>query len=103
LRKSAGTSRSSSTFLEGPDPHGEVALMLCESLFHLLVEQGVLSQQTALEAIDGVAELIEETADHDLPPINARAAAVLVDSIRESFLQKDWPRSGANPSPKNSR
>jgi len=77
--------------------------MLCESLFHLLVEQGVLSQQTALEAIDGVAELIEETGDHDLPPINARAAAVLVDSIRESFLQKDWPRSGANPSPKNSR
>jgi len=49
----------------------------------------VLSQQTALEAIDGVAELIEEAADHDLPPINVRAAAVLVDSIRESFLQKD--------------
>jgi hypothetical protein len=96
LRKPAGTPRSLSIFPEGPDPHGQVALMLCESLFHLLVEKGVLSHQTALEAIEGVAELIEETADHDFQAVNARAAAVLIDTIHQSFLQKD--RAGAaNP------
>jgi hypothetical protein len=96
LRKPAGTPRSLSAFPEGPDPHGQVALMLCESLFHLLVEKGVLSHQTALEAIEGVAELIEETADHDFQAVNARAAAVLIDTIHQSFLQKD--RAGAaNP------
>jgi hypothetical protein len=89
LRKRAGRPNSSSIFLEGPDPHGEVALMLCESLFHLLVEQGVLSHQMALDTIEGVAELIEEAAEHDFPAVNARAAAILIDSIRESLLQKD--------------
>jgi hypothetical protein len=63
--------------------------MLCESLLHLLVEQGVLSRTAALETLDGVAELIEETADGSFPAVNVRAAAVLVDSIRESLRQKD--------------
>jgi hypothetical protein len=53
------------------------------------VEQGVLSHQTVLEAIEGVAELIEEAADQESQPFNARAAAALIDTIRESFLQKD--------------
>ena len=73
--------------------------MLCESLFHLLVEEGVLSHQTAIE---GVAELIEEAADHDLRAAKVRAAAVLVNAIRESFLLKDRRRSGSNPLPRNS-
>jgi hypothetical protein len=102
LRRSAGAPRSLSTFPEGPDPHGQVALMLCESLFHLLVEEGVLSHQTAIEAIEGVAELIEEAADHDLRTAKVRAAAVLVNAIRESFLLKDRHRSGSNPLPRNS-
>ena len=63
--------------------------MLCESLLHVLIEQGVLSQQNVLEAIDGIAELLDEAAERDFQAVNARAAAVLVDSIRESFLQKD--------------
>jgi hypothetical protein len=74
---------------EGPDPHGQVALLLCESLFHLLVEKGVLSHQAVLEALEGVAELIEEAAEREFQYVDARAAAVLVDAMRESFLQKD--------------
>ena len=89
LRTSARAPRSSSIFSEGPDPHGQVALLLCESLFHLLVEQGILSHQAVLEALEGVAELIEEAADQESQPFNARAAAALIDTIRESFLQKD--------------
>ncbi|HEX4616049.1 MAG TPA: hypothetical protein VH230_09060, partial [Stellaceae bacterium] len=59
------------------------------SLLHVLVEQGVLPRQTALEAIEGVAELIEEAADRNMQTANIRAAAVMVDSIRQSFLHKD--------------
>ena len=64
-------------------------MMLCESLLHVLVEQGVLARQTALETIDGVAELIEEAAGSNMYAANIRAAAVMVDSIRQSFLHKD--------------
>ena len=63
--------------------------MLCESLFHLLVEHRVLSHHTVIEAIEGVAELIEEAADQESQQFDARTAAVLIDNIRESFLQKD--------------
>jgi hypothetical protein len=39
------------------DPTGQVSLMLCESILHLLVEEGVITKEKALEAIDGVMEL----------------------------------------------
>ncbi len=38
------------------DPHGQAALMLCESLVHVLVERGVISLRDALEAVDTAAE-----------------------------------------------
>jgi hypothetical protein len=44
-----------------PDPHGQTALLLCESLLHVLVEQRVISQEAALSAIESVLELTEET------------------------------------------
>jgi hypothetical protein len=89
LRRPVGTPRSLTTILEGPDPHGQAAILLCESLLHLLVEQGVLSQEKVVEAIEGVAELIEETAGRKLRPVNVRATATLVDTIRETFIHKD--------------
>ena len=63
--------------------------MLCESLFHLLLEKGVLSQRQVIEAIDGVAELIDEAVEYDSHPVNTRAAAVLIQRMRESFARKD--------------
>jgi hypothetical protein len=63
-------------------------MMLCESLLHLLVEQGGLSRQKVIETIDGIAELLDEAAEGDFQAVNARAAAVLVDTIRESFIRK---------------
>jgi hypothetical protein len=47
------------------EPHGQAALMLCESLLHLLVEEGVITKTKALEAIEGVAEFARETTKHD--------------------------------------
>jgi hypothetical protein len=45
------------------DPQGRVALMLCESILHLLVEERVVTKEKALEAINTVAELTREMAD----------------------------------------
>ena len=50
------------------DPQRRVALMLCESLFHVLVEEGVLTKAKAMEAIEGVVELTREMGRSDPPP-----------------------------------
>ena len=60
--------------------------MLCENLFHLLVEEGVIPKAKAMEAIEGVAELIRETAD---PASESSVAADLVEAIAKSFASKD--------------
>jgi hypothetical protein len=72
------------------DPQGRVALMLCESLFHLLVEEGVITKEKAIEAIEGVAELTREMAETGPPDAGNQAAAQLVLAIAESFALKDY-------------
>jgi hypothetical protein len=70
------------------DPQGRVALMLCETMLHVLVEEGVITKGKALEAINTVAELTREMADGN-PTSAPRIAADLVHSIAESFALKD--------------
>ena len=70
------------------DPQGRVALMLCESLFHVLVEEGIITKAKAMEALEGVAELTREMADGN-PASEAQIAADLVQAIAESFASKD--------------
>ena len=70
------------------DPQGRIALMLCESLLHVVVEEGVLSKAKAIEAIETVAELTREMADGN-PAVEAHIAADLIKSIAESFALKD--------------
>src|ERR1700730_12057253 len=48
--------------MQSPELQCEIALMVCESLVHLLVEQGVIAKHKAIEAIEGVAELASEMA-----------------------------------------
>jgi hypothetical protein len=62
--------------------------MLCETLFHVLVEEGIITKAKAIEAIEGVAELTREMA-HGNPAGEAHIAANLVKSIAESFALKD--------------
>ena len=59
------------------DPQGRVALMLCESVLHVLVEEGVLTKEKAIEAIETVAELTREIAEAglDVPPGKIRRRA----------------------------
>ena len=77
-----------------PDPHGQVALMLCESLLHELVESGLLTKAQALGVIDTVAELAREAAESNQPlgwahrGVQRRSAAVIIEAIRKSFVVK---------------
>jgi hypothetical protein len=70
------------------DPQGRVALMLCESILHVLVEEGVITKGKALETINTVVELTREMADGN-PTIAPQIAADLVAAIAESFALKD--------------
>jgi hypothetical protein len=80
-----------------PDPYGQVALMLCESLLHELVETGVITKAQALDVIDTVVELAHEAAESDRPLGSARrkkpsqSATVIIEAIRKSFVAKGAP------------
>ena len=69
--------------------HGQAALMLCESLLHLLVEEGVITKTKAIEAIDGVAELARESTKLDGRRAKLSHAMALVETIADSFAAKD--------------
>jgi hypothetical protein len=75
--------------MPAPDPHGQVALMLCESLFHVLVEQHVITRETAIEAIEGVAELTREATGARTRRMPEASPVELIDRIRQSFAAKD--------------
>jgi hypothetical protein len=76
--------------MPAPDPQGQIALMLCESLFHVLVEQQIITREQAIEAIEGVAELAREM--RDARPGTERtpqgSPVELIERIRESFTAK---------------
>lgn len=67
-----------------PDPDGQVGLMLCESILHILVEEGVISNETALEVINGVVELTRENDDIG----QRRSTAQLIEAIAQTFALK---------------
>ena len=76
--------------MQSPEAHCEIALMLCESLIHLLVEEGVIAKHKAIETIEGVAELASEMAANESAPAGKkRNAAALVETMAESFRLKD--------------
>jgi hypothetical protein len=80
--------------MRSPQPHCEVALMLCESLIHLLVEEGVLTKAKAIEAIETVAELTHEIAE-SAPSVTSQIAVDLED-LAASFTLQESARSNAN-------
>jgi hypothetical protein len=79
-----------------PDPEAKVALLLCESLLHVLVEQKVISREAAQSAIQSVLELTQEEEaeatirDRDVSP------TALIEQIAETLAAK-IERSGRRP------
>jgi hypothetical protein len=58
--------------------------MLCESLLHILVEEGLLTKVKAIEAIETVAELTHEPAESD-PRSPAKSQWTLVEGHRREL------------------
>jgi hypothetical protein len=71
------------------DPHGLTALLLCESVMHVLVEAGIIPKVTAMEAIKTVVELTRELADAHPNITSHTTAAGLITGIAASFKLKD--------------
>ena len=71
-----------------PDPDGQLSLMLCESILHILVEDGVISKEKALEAIDGVVQLARENDEIGRRPSASRSAVQLIEAIARTFALK---------------
>jgi hypothetical protein len=69
--------------------------MLCESLIHVLVEEGILTKAKAIEAIETVAELTHEIAE-SAPSVTNQIAVDLVEGIAASFTLQDSAPSNAN-------
>ena len=69
------------------DPQGQVALMLCESLLHVLVDRGFITKDTGMEAIETVRDVTREMVNDEPTPAN-RMAAELVAEILQSFHAK---------------
>jgi hypothetical protein len=65
--------------------------MLCESVLHVLVEEGVLTKTKAIEAIETVLELTRDAAEAAPLQKTNQAAVSLVEAIAESFASKDYP------------
>ena len=74
--------------MSAPDPDGQVGLMLCESILHTLVEEGVISNEKALDAINGVVELTRENDDIGQRRSASRSAAHLIEAIAQTFALK---------------
>ncbi len=76
---------------QDPDPHGQAALMLCESVALILIERGVVEKAQMLEAITGVIDVKREMAG------TTESVVVSVKSI--SLLQAVARSLSAAPDP----
>jgi hypothetical protein len=71
--------------------HGEVALLLCEAILHVLVERAVLTKRDVIEVLDSVAGIMAEIAQQRLPAvrgIRAVESQKIIEAVRASFEAK---------------
>jgi hypothetical protein len=72
-----------------PDPHGQAAMLLVESLIHGLVSRSVISLEEAVEIVEIAAEVKAEIAiDLGDSPEALRRSLTLLESISSS-LRRD--------------
>ena len=74
-----------------PDPHGQAALMLCESLMLLLVERGVIGKDQATEAVDGIVELKHEVAGKRESVVVSVTSIALLRDVAQSVAAAAEP------------
>lgn len=74
-----------------PDPHGQAALMLCESLALLLIERGTITREEAVDVIDALVELKQEMASTTESPVVSVASILLLQSVARSISAAGRP------------
>ena len=91
--------------MPAPDPDGQVSLMLCESILHILVEEGVISNEKALDAINGVVEMTRENDDICQPrsASASRSAVHLIEAIAQTFALKESDEVTSLPAKRRGR
>lgn len=76
----------------GPDPHGQAAMLLVESLIHGLIARSVISVVDAVEIVDTASEVKEEVAASlGDSPATLQKSLTLLGAISRS-LRVDLPR-----------
>jgi hypothetical protein len=80
--------RKAATVQAGNDTQGHLALLLGESLLHVLVERRVIRVADALEVIASVAELVEDSGGRRRRTTRSRDAGVILEQMRASFAAK---------------
>ncbi|WP_428375485.1 hypothetical protein [Lichenicoccus sp.] len=68
-----------------PDPHGQAALMLCESVALILIERGVIAKEQMLEAIGGVIDVKREMAGTDESVVVSVRSISLLQAVARSL------------------
>jgi len=64
---------------------------------HILVEEGVISNGKALDAINGVFEITRENDDICQPPSASRSAVQLIEAIAQTFALKGSDEVTSSP------
>jgi hypothetical protein len=69
-----------------PDPHGQAALILCESLLFLLIEQSVIGKDRAAEAIGDAIDVKQELAGTNESVVVSMESIGLLRAVARSLL-----------------
>ena len=69
-----------------PDPHGQAALLLIESLIHELIARSVINVANAVEIVEVAVEIkVEVAADADETLVTMTRSLALLRAIQDSF------------------
>ena len=68
-----------------PDPHGQAALMLCECMLILMVEEGHLPKHRVLDAISDVIDVKQEIAGRTESVVVSMRSIGLLRAIAQSL------------------
>ena len=78
--------------LPDPDPHGQAALMLCESMALVLIGQGVVTKAQMADAISGVIEIKREIAGTSESVVVSVASINLLQAVARSISAAPEPQ-----------
>jgi hypothetical protein len=84
-------SAGSSSAIVEPDAHGQAALLLTESLIHMLVERGALTNTEAVEVVKIAAEVKLEVASAAGESAKRMKESLCLLSKMQGSFQSDQP------------